>query len=135
MRDSVVTSAARASLAAGPAFTLQLMLFAYVQSAPTTFSNSDLGAFIYLPWVLIASCVVGTLGAFPTCLIAGGILWHVAERSVLARPLVVWIATGAGLAILIIQQLAWTGFEAAAYALVGTAMACAALVRNFVDWD
>ena len=128
----------RTSLVAGPLFLLLLLLLEYQASMPDplVIRSSDVTEIMgTIPVVIPLTVLVGACLAFPTCLILGGILFHLANLAPLVRPAVLWIAVGGGAAF----ALSWGLFDATngsgAMAFTATAMACAALVRSHFHWD
>ncbi len=137
-RYGLAKGVALASVVAGPLFVSLLVLFGYEDAAPASFpvGAGDLAQVTYgFAFVIPMSMIVGIVLAFPTCLIAGVVLRFIADRISIARSPVFWIGIGAGLAFGILER----GFDGAGavetYAFLGTAMACAGIVRSRLVWE
>lgn len=131
-------AAARAAVVAGPLFLGLFLLFGYVAAAPASFpvtTHDILTVLAAALFVVPVSMVVGIVLAFPTCVIAGGSLWFVGSRLHIARSLVLWIGVGAVLALASIDLLFAQPSDDASYAFIGTASACAAIVRSALVWE
>lgn len=131
--EQFLQAVGRASIMAGPLFTALFALLQYQASAPEAFAIAwrDLPRLAGSTLLLVPlTMMVGACLAFPVCLILGGVLLFFANRLPLARPMVLWMAIGGGAALGISHSLFSTTLDAGALAFMGTAMACAALVRS-----
>jgi hypothetical protein len=136
--EQFLKAVGRASLMAGPLFLALMLLFQYQISAPEPLpiGMGDIPAIIGSTILLVPlTMLVGACLAFPVCLVAGGILFHLANWLPLARPAALWIGVGAGAALAISIGLFNSFDDSGSLAFIVTAMACAALIRSRFHWD
>jgi hypothetical protein len=131
-------AAGRAAIVAGPLFLSLLLLFELQRSAPAAVDApfaDPIGTMLVVLTLAAVSEVVGAILALPTCAAVGSGLCFLARRLPLARPLIVWIAAAAGLAVLLVHFVFGGLRSSAGYAFIGTAMACAAIVQSRLRWE
>ena len=136
--NSLAKAAALAAVIAGPLFLTLLALFDYEESAPCTFPldwSEVLSGAPVLFFLLVVSVIIGAALALPTCLVAGGILRFLGDRVPITRPLIIWIGIGTGIALAVLEIGFGEVNSIASYAFIGTAMACAAIVRTRLVWE
>lgn len=132
--ESIAPAAGRASLIAGPAYLLFSCLFMIASTAGQAW-DVQLGSALAAALVLLLSVVIGSIVAFPVCLIAGAALAFAAEITPFVRHRTFWVAFAVALAALILLGLDAFFWLEVSVPFVATAALCAWIVRAPLCWD
>ena len=136
--DQFLGAIGRATIMAGPLFLGLYLMLAYQDSAPTPLTVQSGDLIVFVPaaiGLVLLSIVVGAVLAFPVCLVAGGMMFFLADHVPLARPTALWLIAGGGLALATSHALFDSIDDVGTLAFAGTAAACAALIRSRFHWD
>ena len=126
--------ALKISLAAGPVFLALALLLAgqEMAGAPIELMPQDLVGALIIGGMATA---VGLVIAFPVNWFVARCLLFLSEISFVFRPMVVWVAVAASLALGFCYLVLDAFANAGVYAFCGTAMICAAFVHHRLDWE
>ena len=126
---------ALATMLAGPVFITSIALASFFRMLPAPVVVSGQNILIYLA-LLIPSMIVGAFLAGLPNLIGTVALAALADTQDWARPLPVWMLTGAVIGMIITFVTAGPRSDPATmFALVATSAICAGLCRCFLRWQ
>ncbi len=128
------SAAGHASVAAGPLFLVLAMLLGLAENAGQPMAVSPLQILPFLA-LLLLSVVVGTIVAFPLCLVAGVVVTAIADALPLARSMALWQMAAAAIAVAILHSTFGFSLGSLSLAFTLAAVACATIVRSHLHWD